>query len=51
MNQRIILDTGVLVAYFRKSDRFHQWAVIQWRQVDLSVFTQGYFILKERIKW
>jgi|LakMenEpi03Aug12_release.lakeMendotaPanAssembly.Ray.scaffolds.fasta_scaffold377341_3 predicted nucleic acid-binding protein len=39
MNQRIILDTGVLVAYFRKSDRFHQWAVTQWRQVDLPVFT------------
>ncbi|WP_027404802.1 type II toxin-antitoxin system VapC family toxin [Aphanizomenon flos-aquae] len=39
MNQQIILDTGVLVAYFRKSDRFHQWAVTQWRQVDLPVFT------------
>jgi len=39
MSQRIILDTGVLVAYFRKSDRFHQWAVTQWGQVDLPVFT------------
>ncbi len=39
MSQRIILDTGVLVAYFRKSDRFHQWAVTQWRQVDLPVVT------------
>lgn len=27
MSQRVILDTGVLVAYFRKSDRFHQWEV------------------------
>ena len=39
MSQRIILDTGVLVAYFRRSDRFHQWAVTQWGQVDLPVFT------------
>jgi predicted nucleic acid-binding protein len=39
VSQRIILDTGVLVAYFRKSDRFHQWAVTQWGQVDLPVFT------------
>ncbi|MEY2914116.1 MAG: hypothetical protein RLZZ184_3425 [Cyanobacteriota bacterium] len=31
MNQQIILDTGVLVAYLRKSDRFHQWAVTQQR--------------------
>ncbi len=34
MNQQIILDTGVLVAYFRKSDRFHQWAVTQWRYYE-----------------
>ena len=39
MSQRVILDTGVLVAYFRKSDRFHQWAVKQWDLVDLPVFT------------
>jgi len=39
MSQRIILDTGVLAAYFRKSDRFHKWAVTQWQQVDLPVFT------------
>ena len=39
MSQRIILDTGALVAYFRKSDRFHQWAVTQWGRVDFSVCT------------
>ncbi len=39
MSQRIILDTSVLVAYFRKSDRFHQWAAQQWGQADLPVFT------------
>jgi predicted nucleic acid-binding protein len=39
MSQHVILDTGVLVAYFRKSDRFHQWAVKQWELVDLPVFT------------
>ncbi len=39
MSKRVILDTGVLVAYFRKSDRFHEWAVAQWGQVDLPVFT------------
>jgi predicted nucleic acid-binding protein len=39
MSRRIILDTSVLVSYFRKSDCYHQWAVAQWRQVDLPVFT------------
>lgn len=34
MNQQIILDTGVLVAYLRKSDRFHQWAVTQYELED-----------------
>jgi uncharacterized protein len=39
MSQRIILDTGVLVAHLRKSDTFHQWAVTQWHRIDLPVFT------------
>jgi predicted nucleic acid-binding protein len=39
MKQIVILDTGPLVAYFRKSDQFHQWAITQWSQVNLPVLT------------
>jgi predicted nucleic acid-binding protein len=39
MKQIVILDTGPLVPYFRKSDQFHQWAITQWSQVNLPVLT------------
>jgi predicted nucleic acid-binding protein len=39
MKQTVILDTGPLVAYFRKSDQFHQWAIAQWSQVNVPVLT------------
>ena len=54
IGQRIILDTGVLVALLSKSDRSHDWAVRQWSQVKPPAFTcdavisETYFLLKRR---
>ena len=54
IGQRIILDTGVLVALLSKSDRSHDWAVRQWSQVKPPAFTcdavisETCFLLKRR---
>lgn len=36
---RIILDTGPLVAFLTKSDFFHEWAVMQFAQLTPPFFT------------
>jgi predicted nucleic acid-binding protein len=36
---RIILDTGPLVAFLNKSDFFHEWAVMQFAQLTPPFFT------------
>ena len=36
---RIILDTGPLVAFLNKSDSFHEWAVMQFAQLTPPFFT------------
>ncbi len=36
---RIIIDTGPLVAYLNKSDYFHEWAVMQFAQLNPPFFT------------
>lgn len=39
MKQRIILDTGPLVAFLNARDRFHDWAKAQWAQILPPLFT------------
>jgi predicted nucleic acid-binding protein len=39
IEQRVILDTSVLVSLFSKGDRNHLWAVGQWAQVNPPALT------------
>jgi len=34
-----LLDTGPLVAFFDRRDRFHQWALEQWRRAPIPLLT------------
>ena len=52
MNQKVIIDTGVLVAYLSKSDRFHEWAKVELNKINPPLLTceavivESYFLLK-----
>ncbi len=54
IEQRVILDTSVLVALLSKGDRNHDWAVRQWTQVNPpaltcdAVISETCFLLKRR---
>ena len=54
IEQRVILDTSVLVALLSKGDRNHDWAVSQWAQVSPpaltcdAVISETCFLLKRR---
>jgi len=39
MNQSIILDTGVLIAFLMPKDKFHQWAVTQLSETSCPILT------------
>lgn len=39
MKQRILLDTGPLVAFLNRRDNFHDWAVAQWDQIAPPMLT------------
>lgn len=39
MKQRVILDTGPLVAIINGRDKHHKWATIQWSQIDPPLLT------------
>ena len=39
MRQRILLDTGPLVALLDKSDRWHQWTKEQWLRIEPPLLT------------
>ena len=49
---RVILDTGPLVAYLNRNDRYHQWAVTQFSQLQPpfitceSVLSEACFLLR-----
>ena len=37
--KRIIIDTGPLVAFLNKSDKYHNWALTQFSQLNPPFFT------------
>jgi len=39
IDKKVILDTGPLVAYLNKSDRYHKWAVAQFSQMLPPFYT------------
>jgi len=39
MKQSILLDTGPLVAFLNRRDKFHKWAVAQWGQISPPMLT------------
>jgi uncharacterized protein len=39
MQKRIILDTGVLVAFLMPNDKFHQWAVSSLASIQCPIVT------------
>ena len=39
MNQSLILDTGVLIAFLMPKDKYHNWAVSQLSQASPPLFT------------
>ena len=34
-----LLDTGPLVAFFDRSDRYHQWTIDQWRRAPVPLLS------------
>ncbi len=39
MKRRIILDTGPLVAFINRRDKYHKWATLQWAQIEPPLLT------------
>ena len=39
MKENVILDTGPLVAFLNRRDRFHNWALEHWDQIQPSMLT------------
>jgi len=39
MKTNIIVDTGPLVAFFNKRDKYHDWAVMQWAEIKPPMLT------------
>lgn len=39
MKQHVLLDTGPLVAFLRKQERFHQWVLAQWDTIQPPFLT------------
>ena len=39
MKQGVLVDTGPLVAFFNKRDRFHDWTAAQWNQIAAPMLT------------
>ena len=34
MKQKVLLDTGVLIAYLKSQDHLHTWVVAQWQLIE-----------------
>ena len=39
MKENVILDTGPLVAFLNRRDKFHNWALEHWDQIHPSMLT------------
>ncbi len=39
MRRRVILDTGPLVAFLSGRDAYHEWARLQWAQIEPPLLT------------
>ncbi len=39
MKQSVLVDTGPLVAFLNKRDRFHDWTAAQWNQIAAPMLT------------
>ena len=39
MKENILLDTGPLVAFLNRRDKFHNWALAQWDQIKPPMLT------------
>lgn len=39
MREVVLLDTGPLVAFLNRTDRFHEWALAQWEQLRPPILT------------
>lgn len=39
MKQGVLIDTGPLVAFLNRRDRFHDWTATQWNQIAAPMFT------------
>lgn len=52
MEQNILLDTGPLVAFLKKDEHYHQWALEQWQAIEPplitceSVITESCFLMR-----
>lgn len=52
MRQRVLLDTGPLVAAINRRDKFHRWAIATWKQtakpllICEAVLTEACFLLQ-----
>lgn len=39
MTPKVLLDTGPLVAFLNRRDRYHRWATAQFAQIESPVYT------------
>jgi len=39
MKKQLIIDTGPLVAYLKKDERYHQWSVKNLSEINYPIFT------------
>ncbi len=39
MKQGVLVDTGPLVAFLNRRDRFHDWTAAQWNQIEAPMLT------------
>lgn len=39
MKTNVLVDTGPLVAFFNKRDKYHDWAVLQWARIEPPMVT------------
>jgi hypothetical protein len=39
MRKKVLLDTGVLVAFINRREKLHSWAVEQWKMIEPPLLT------------